>query len=80
MASVHPQVNFTYQTEAGTLKFEMGRDGRRVLLGKGSFGKVPHLWLPAAAVTTSNRMLWANSGSALPCLEIISRSMIADKA
>ena len=49
VASVHPQVTFTYQTEAGTLKFEQGRDGRRVLLGKGSFGKVPHSALPAAA-------------------------------
>ncbi len=39
---MHTQVKFSYQTEAGTLKFEMGKDGQRLLLGKGSFGKVPH--------------------------------------
>ena len=39
---MHTQVKFSYQTEAGTLKFEVGKDGQRLLLGKGSFGKVPH--------------------------------------
>ena len=42
IVSVHTQVKFSYQTEAGTLKFEVGKDGQRLLLGKGSFGKVPH--------------------------------------
>ena len=47
---MHTQVKFSYQTEAGTLKFEMGKDGQRLLLGKGSFGKVPHcVALPIAA-------------------------------
>ena len=39
---MHMKVKFSYQTEAGTLKFEVGKDGQRLLLGKGSFGKVPH--------------------------------------
>ena len=46
MLAMHTQVKFSYQTEAGTLKFEVGKDGQRLLLGKGSFGKVPCCVLP----------------------------------